>query len=149
MRKFPKLRTLTGDKKLKKIFDEHTYPIPFLQPILTPRTISNSKNIVESQRSCEKSMESQKIAWNRRESEKMHGVTGSRKKIQGVAGSRHGVGEWEATSLWQSSLLSVAKYAVGIDTSNKVWGGLVISIPNHFIRALSLANHLVRRCIAV
>ena len=46
------------------------------------------KNIVESQRFCEKSMESQKIAWSRRESEKMRGVKGSRKKTHGVAGSR-------------------------------------------------------------
>ena len=34
MRKFPKFRTLTGDKKLKKFFGEPTNPIPFFQPVL-------------------------------------------------------------------------------------------------------------------
>ena len=40
--KRPKLRTLIGDKKSKIFFGEHTYAIPFFQPVLTPRTIFNS-----------------------------------------------------------------------------------------------------------
>ena len=42
MKKFPKWHTLTSDKKSINFFGEHTYPIAFFQPVLTPRTISNS-----------------------------------------------------------------------------------------------------------
>ena len=42
MTKFPKLRTLTGNKKSKKLLGQHNYPKQFSQPISTPRTVSNS-----------------------------------------------------------------------------------------------------------
>ena len=42
MRKFPKFRTLTGNKKSKKFFGEHTFPTRFFRSVLTPRIMSNS-----------------------------------------------------------------------------------------------------------
>ena len=32
-------RTLSGNKKLKKIFGEHTFPTPTFRSVMTPRTM--------------------------------------------------------------------------------------------------------------
>ena len=42
MTKFPKLRTLTGDKKSKQFFGEHIFTTPFFGSVLTLKTMSNT-----------------------------------------------------------------------------------------------------------